>query len=106
MKPCDVAPEVQFVAPDHTDLQFQHLNRRRFFRKLGVTAAGLTCVDFLGYFAAYGLPKEDQGAQLASQAAKANENPHFLIYWYLEGGWMGYDMFNPVVTPNNLVNRL
>jgi len=106
MKPCDVAPEVQFVAPDHTELQMQRLNRRNFLRNVGITAAGLTCVDFLGYFSAYGLPKEDRGAKRADQAAKSNENPHFLIYWYLEGGWLGYDMFNPLVTPNNLVSRL
>jgi Protein of unknown function (DUF1501) len=106
MKPCDVAPEVQFVAPDHTEAQFQHLDRRRFLRNLGVTAASLTCVDFLGYFSAYGLPREDKADRLAAQATKSNDNPHFLIYWYLEGGWMGYDMFNPVTTPNNVVERL
>jgi len=106
MKPCDVAPEVQFVAPDHTEAQFQHLDRRRFLRNIGVTAASLTCVDFLGYFSAYGLPREDKADRLAAQAAKSNDNPHFLIYWYLEGGWMGYDMFNPVTTPNNVVERL
>ena len=33
-------------------------------------------------------------------------DPHFLVYWFVEGGWMGYDMFNPVTTPNNLVDRL
>jgi Protein of unknown function (DUF1501) len=84
----------------------QRLNRRNFLRNVGITAAGLTCVDFLGYFSAYGLPKEDRAAKRAGQAAKSNENPHFLIYWYLEGGWLGYDMFNPLVTPNNLVSRL
>jgi hypothetical protein len=36
----------------------------------------------------------------------AREEPSFLIYWYLEGGWQGYDMFNPVITSNNLVDRL
>ncbi|MEO8425862.1 MAG: DUF1501 domain-containing protein [Verrucomicrobiota bacterium] len=106
MKPCDVAPEVQFVAPDHTESQYQRLDRRRFLRKIGVTAASLTCVDFLGYFSAYGLPREDKANRLAAQAARSNDNPHFLVYWYLEGGWMGYDMFNPVTTPNNLAERL
>src|SRR5215831_7398551 len=105
-RPCQVAPEVQLVAPDHTNLWSQNLSRRRFLRRVGVTTAGLTCLDFLGYFTAYGLPKSDSASVLAKEAAQANENPRFLIYWYLEGGWMGYDMFNPVVTPNNLLNRL
>jgi hypothetical protein len=105
-KPCEIAPEVQFVAPDHTDTQSRRLSRRAFVRGLGVTAASLTCVDFLGYFNAFGMPKDDAASRLAAQAAEANRDPHFLIYWYLEGGWMGYDMFNPVVTPNNLLNRL
>lgn len=105
-QPCNVAPEVQFVAPDHTDAQFQHQNRRSFLRHLGVTAASLTCVDFLSYFASAGLPNESQTATLAKDAARANDNPRFLIYWFLEGGWMGYDMFNPVITPNNLMHRL
>ena len=82
------------------------LPRRSFLRNIGVTAAALTGVDFLSYFAAYGAPKDSKTNKLAGDAAKANENPHFLIYWYLEGGWLGYDMFNPVVTPNNVVNRL
>ncbi|MHB8520122.1 MAG: hypothetical protein ACYDH9_05140 [Limisphaerales bacterium] len=106
MKPCDVAPEVQYVAPDHTDLQVQRLNRRSFLRSLGVTTAGLTCVDFLGYFSAYGMPRADKTSVLATHAANANANPNFLIYWYLEGGWMSYSMFSPLVTPNNLVHRL
>lgn len=104
-EPCKVAPEVEFTAPDHTASQALS-SRRSFLRSLGVTAASLTCADFLGYFRAFGLPAEDKGAQLAREAARSNQNPRFLIYWYLEGGWMGYDMFNPVITPNNLFHRL
>ncbi|MBU6399729.1 MAG: hypothetical protein KGS61_05375, partial [Verrucomicrobia bacterium] len=78
MKPCHVAPEVRYAAPDHTDTQLQRLNRRSFLRSLGVTTAGLTCVDFLGYFSAYGMPREDKTSALAAQAALANANPHFL----------------------------
>jgi hypothetical protein len=105
-KACNVAPEVQFVAPDHTERQFLQCNRRSFLRGLGVATAGLTCADFLGYFSAYGLPADAKTATLARQATQSNANPHFLIYWFLEGGWLGYDMFNPVVTQNHLVNRL
>jgi hypothetical protein len=104
MKPCEVAPEVRLVAPDHTAAQ--RFPRRSFLRNLGVTTAALTCADFLTHFAAYGAPRESKADKLAVGAVKANENPHFLVYWYQEGGWLGYDMFNPVSTGNNLVNRL
>lgn len=106
MKACRLAPEVELVAPDHTDAQFQQLDRRNFIRSLGVTTAGLTAVDFLGYFARAGVPREDRATQLAKEAAQANANPRFLIYWYLEGGWLSYDMFSPLATPNHLVQRL
>jgi hypothetical protein len=103
-KPCDIAPEVRLVAPDHTE--FQQFTRRRFLKRAGLTAAALTCADFLGYFATFGLPRESRADEIAKGAAAANSNPHFLIYWYLEGGWCGYDMFNPVMTDNNVINRL
>lgn len=103
-KPCDVAPEVELAAPDHTD--WQSSSRRQFFRRLALGASGLTCLDFLGYFAEAGLGRETRAADLARGAAASNDNPHFLIYWFLEGGWLGYDMFNPVLTSNNLVTRL
>lgn len=105
-KACDVAAEVKLAAADHTDLQRRCLSRRGFVRNLGVSAATLTCVDFLGYFAAFGMPREDRAAKLANEATKANADRRFLIYWYLEGGWLGYDMFNPVITSNNLAHRL
>lgn len=101
---CQVAPEVELVAPDHTLLH--QVDRRAFLRRLAVTTAGLTCIDFLGYFAEAGLPRDAKSAELARDAARANDRTHFLIYWFLEGGWLGYDMFNPVVTPNNLAARL
>jgi len=68
--------------------------------------SGLTCADFLSHFAAHGMPHESHADRLASEAVAANENPHFLVYWFLEGGWCGYDMFNPVNTENNVVHRL
>ncbi len=103
-KPCEVAPDIKLVAPDHTEQQ--HFSRRRFLKRAGFSAAALTCADFLGYFATFGLPREGRAEKVAAQAAKANSNPHFLIYWYLEGGWSGYDMFNPVMTENNVLKRL
>ena len=38
---------------------------------------------------------------IAEAAAQAAAEPHFLIYWFQEGGWDGYSMFNPVDTPND-----
>jgi hypothetical protein len=101
---CQVDRTVQLTAPIAPATP--PLPRRRFLQRLGLSAAGLSCADFLSYFAAYGLPAEDKTARLARGASEANDDPHFLVYWYLEGGWCGYDMFNPVVTPNNVVDRL
>lgn len=81
-------------------------SRRRFVgRSLG-TIAGLTCADFLSYFTAFGMPADDRSTHMAADATRVNEDPHFLVYWYLEGGWCGYDMFNPVNTENNVIKRL
>ena len=103
-QPCDVAPDVRLAAPDHTERQ--RFTRRRFLERAGFSAAALTGADFLGYFATFGLPHDARAEKLAGGAAKANRNPHFLIYWYLEGGWCGYDMFNPLRTENNVLHRL
>lgn len=83
-----------------------NLPRRRFLRQLGVGGAALTCADFLRYFKAHGAPRVDQGTRRAAEAAQSNDTPRFLTYWYLEGGWCGYDMFNPVMTANNVHQRL
>jgi len=52
------------------------------------------------------MPPASHADRLAAEAVAANENPHFLVYWFLEGGWCGYDMFNPVNTENNVIKRL
>ena len=66
----------------------------------------LTCADFLRYFQAHGAPRDTRADRLATEANEANDRPRFLTYWYLEGGWCGYDMFNPVMTANNVHKRL
>jgi len=74
------------------------MNRRSFFK----SSAGLACGDFLAYLTAGGF-----GALAPSLAAaaddhrKESEEPRFLIYWFLEGGWMSYDMFSPVLPVRN-----
>src|SRR5712692_8422354 len=82
------------------------LNRRTFLKRAAATVASLTCADFLRYFMQSGLPYAPQDAVMAADAAQAAPEPRFLIYWYLEGGWESYDMFSPVMTPNNLEQRL
>ena len=81
------------------------MRRRTFLGQAAGGLATLSAMEFLGYFTRYGLPYESRACGMAEDVARAAE-PSFLIYWFLEGGWDGYDMFNPVVTPNNVVERL
>ncbi|MFO0925108.1 MAG: DUF1501 domain-containing protein [Pirellulales bacterium] len=101
---CQVESEVQ--SSGLSSLQPPMPTRRRFVQQTIGSIAGLTCADFLGHFFAYGMPEESKATRMARDATRAAENPKFLIYWYLEGGWCGYDMFNPVNTENNVVKRL
>lgn len=103
-KPCQFDETITAVPP--TVSPSRRFSRRGMFRRLGATAAGLSCADFLSYFLHHGLPHDSRGSLLADDAVAANRDPHFLLYWFLEGGWCGYDMFNPVVTANNVVDRL
>ena len=105
-KPCQVEANVQAAAPAPALVTPLPLPRRGFLKNIAVTAAGLSCADFLSYFSVHGMPADAQAAGIAKDAAAANANPHFLVYWYLEGGWNGYDMFNPVMTDNNVIRRL
>jgi Protein of unknown function (DUF1501) len=103
-QPCQVDETIQQVKPDA--VLRPPWPRRRFLKSLVATTAGLSCADFLSHFAAYGMPSEDKTSRLAKEVAQAHPDPHFLVYWYLEGGWCGYDMFNPVLTDNNVLHRL
>ncbi len=103
IQPCQVDERVTVKSEEK---RLATLPRRSFLRRAGLSFGALTCADFLRYFAAYGAPRDDRADRLASGAFQANENPRFLTYWYLEGGWCGYDMFNPVMTANNIHKRL
>jgi hypothetical protein len=83
----------------------RRLGRRAFLGQAAAGLAGLSVLDFLGFFQRFGLSFEPRAFGMAEDAG-AQDEPSFLIYWFLEGGWQGYDMFNPVATPNNLVDRL
>lgn len=82
------------------------MTRRQLIRKAATTAAAITGVDFLSYFLQCGLPYGPRANAMLADRAKEADNPHFLIYWFLEGGWESYDMFSPVMTPNNVLHRL
>ncbi|MFN7132083.1 MAG: DUF1501 domain-containing protein, partial [Myxococcales bacterium] len=74
--------------------------RRRDF--LAALAGGsLTVVDWLGYFRRFGVPGSSKLPGIAEAVAQQQNNPRFLVYWFQEGGWDGYSMFNPVDTPNH-----
>ncbi len=107
---CRVGDQVQSASPLDRPQRAQTSTpdsaRRRFLKRSLASIAGLTCVDFLNHFSAYGMPMESRADHMAFDAVRSNENPKFLVYWFLEGGWCGYDMFNPVNTENNVVNRL
>ncbi len=101
--PCQVDEQ---VTAKHTGKEPATLPRRSFLWQTGLSFGALTCADFLRYFAAYGTPHDERADRLAASAVQANDHPRFLTYWYLEGGWCGYDMFNPVMTANNVHERL
>lgn len=81
------------------------MRRRQFIKQIANGSASLTCSQFLAYFMRFGMPLEVRADSMAADHNNASDNPHFLVYWFIEGGWMGYDMFNPVMTPNNVINR-
>ncbi len=103
-RPCELDPKIE-IQKSQRDLP-RLPSRRRFLKRLGVATLGLTCSDFLSYFFRFGLPNEARAEAMAKDASDRDQNQRFLIYWFIEGGWSGYDMFNPVMTPNNVVHRL
>ena len=81
------------------------MKRRAFLKQSGRLAGGLAASDFLGYFLSGGhgsLSPRLTGA-VKEHAAEAAA-PSFLIYWFMEGAWMSYDMFGPVVPVRNDAN--
>lgn len=76
------------------------MNRRRFLQ--GAAAGGaISVLDWLGWFQRFGVPGTSKSLGLAEAAAQAAGEPHYLIYWFQEGGWDSYCMFGPVDTPNH-----
>lgn len=82
------------------------INRRGLLGRTAAGVAALTCADFLRFFARNGMPLSSRDSAMAAEAARSAPEPRFLIYYYMEGGWESYDMFSPVMTPNNIFQRL
>jgi hypothetical protein len=81
-------------------------SRRRFLS--GASALGaISTLEWLGFFRNHGVPgtPKDWGiAKARAQDAGTNDpadDDRFLIYWFVEGGWLSYSMFSPVDTPNH-----
>jgi hypothetical protein len=63
--------------------------------------AAISTLDWLRFFKSFGVPGTAKELGIAQAHAQAASNPKFLIYWFIEGGWDGYCMFNPIDTPNH-----
>lgn len=75
------------------------MKRRAFLSGVGASYA-IGRLDWMRFFRQNGVPGTAKSLGIAEAAADAAQ-PHFLIYWFQEGGWDGYSMFNPVATRND-----
>ncbi len=65
-------------------------------------SAGIAAADCLAYLTSGGAQSLSSSmAAAAEDHRKESEAPNFLIYWFIEGGWMSYDMFSPVLPVRN-----
>lgn len=75
--------------------------KRRQFLASAAAGAAISTVDWLRYFNRFGVPGTSGELGIAKAAAAGATDPHFLIYWFLEGGVDGYSLFNPLDTNND-----
>jgi hypothetical protein len=75
--------------------------KRRTLLAGAAAATAISTLDWLRLFRREGVPGTKKEWGIASAVADENPDPSFLIYWFQEGGWDGYSMFNPVDTPNH-----
>ena len=80
--------------------------KRRSFLQGAAAGGAISVLDWLGYFQSFGVPGTQKSLGLASAAAQAATEPHFLIYWFQEGGWDSYCMFAPLHTANDAANTM
>lgn len=80
------------------------VTRRTFLRRGAEAGLALGAADFLSYFHRFGGDpnRGEAWAKGVESASKQATDPHYLIVWYVEGGWESYDMFSPLDTPNNI----
>jgi len=76
------------------------MERRTFLKAVAGTSV-ITTLDWLRWFRSFGVPGTSKELGIATAAAQAAAEPHYLIYWFQEGGWDGYSMFNPLDTRND-----
>ncbi len=81
------------------------MNRRGFLSKTAQATSALAAADFFSYWLSDGLDSLSPSLTGAvKDHAKEATEPRFLIYWFMEGAWMSYDMFGPVVPVRNDAN--
>jgi hypothetical protein len=72
--------------------------KRRAFLQGAAAGGAISVLDWLGWFRRFGVPGTSKSLRMAEAAAQAMTTPHFLIYWFQEGGWDSYCMFGPADT--------
>ncbi len=78
------------------------MNRRGFLAKSAQAAGALAASDFFSYSLSGGLDSLSPVLTGAvKEHAKEASEPRFLVYWFMEGAWMSYDMFGPVLPYRN-----
>jgi hypothetical protein len=81
--------------------------KRRSFLAGAAAGAAISTLDWLRFFRTAGVPGTPLELGLArAHAAELSATPRFLVYWFQEGGWDGYSMFNPVHTPNDATRTI
>ncbi len=78
------------------------MDRRKFLASTARAAGALAAADFFSYCASGGLDSLSPAliGAVEEHAREASE-PEFLVYFFMEGAWMSYDMFGPVVPARN-----
>ena len=81
------------------------MNRRGFLSRAAQATSALAAADFFSYWLSDGLDSLSPALTGAvKDHAKEASQPRFLVYWFMEGAWMSYDMFGPVVPVRNDAN--
>lgn len=81
------------------------MKRRDFLMGAGAGAV-ISTMDWLRYFKQAGVPGTAKSLGLAEAHAAEAATLRFLVYWYQEGGWDGYSMFNPMDSRNDATLNL